>query len=157
MQPVFDAIARSSNRLLGGWSTMVARIFDDALHLVAFTSTTPEGDAALRRSFPIALATFPVGAAIRRGETVPIVDTELVDDGLRNIRELARARGYRSMLFCPLVREGQPVGMISVTRREPGPFMPHQVELLDILIHGRRAEQQLLRYHRFARVPIQYV
>ncbi len=130
VQPVFDAIARSSNQLLGGWSTMVARIEDDALQLVAFTSTTPEGDAALKRSFPIPLQTFSVGAAIRRGEMVPIVDTELVDDALQNIRELARARGYRSMLFCPLVREGQSVGMISVTRREPGPFAPHQVALL---------------------------
>ena len=130
VQPVFDAIARSSNQLLGGWSTMVARIEDDALQLVAFTSTTPEGDAALRRSFPIALEAFPVGAAIRRGEMVPIVDTELVEDALQNIRELASARGYRSMLFCPLVREGQSIGMISVTRREPGPFAPHQVALL---------------------------
>ncbi len=130
VQPVFDAIARSSNQLLGGFSTMVARIEDDALHLVAFTSTTPEGDAALQRSFPISLQTFPMGAAIRRGEMVPIVDTERVDDALQNIRELARARGYRSLLFCPLVREGQSIGMISVTRRDAGPFAPHQVALL---------------------------
>ena len=130
VQPVFDAIARSSNRLLGGYSTMVARIADDALHMVAFTSTTPEGDAALKRSFPIALATFPVGAAIRRGETVPIVDTELAEPALHLIRDLARARGYRSMMFCPLMREQAAVGMISVTRREPGPFAPHQVTLL---------------------------
>ena len=39
-------------------------------------------------------------------------------------------RGYRSMLFCPLLRDGQLIGMISVTRREPGPFAPHLVELL---------------------------
>ncbi len=130
VQPVFDAIARSSNRLLGGYSTMVARIHDDALHMVAFTSTTPDGDAALKRSFPIALSNFPVGEAIRRGEQVPIVDTEAVEEGLYQIRDLARARGYRSMLFCPLVQGGQSIGMISVTRREPGPFAPHQVELL---------------------------
>jgi GAF domain-containing protein len=109
---------------------MVARIHDDALHLVAFTSTTPEGDAALKRSFPIALGSFPVGDAIRRGEQVPIVDTEAVEEGLFQIRDLARARGYRSMLFCPLVRDRQSIGMISVTRREPGPFAPHQMELL---------------------------
>ncbi len=130
VQPVFDAIARSSNRLLGGYSTMVARIHDDALHMVAFTSTTPEGDAALKRSFPIALASFPMGEAIRRGEQVPIVDTEAVEERLYTIRDLARARGYRSMLLCPLVRDRQSIGMISVTRREPGPFAPHQVELL---------------------------
>ena len=53
VQPVFDAIAHNSNTLLGGYSTMVARIEDDALQLVAFTATTPEGDDALKRSFPI--------------------------------------------------------------------------------------------------------
>ena len=130
VQPVFDAIARSSNRLLGGHSTMVARIFGDALHMVAFTPTTPQGDEALKRSFPIALATFPVGGAIWRGEIVHIVDTEQVADDMQRIRDLARARGYRSMLFCPLLRDREPIGMISVTRREPGTFASHQVELL---------------------------
>ena len=130
VQPVFDAIARSSNRLLGGFSTMVARISEDSLHLVAFTSTGAQGDAALQRSFPIALATFPAGPAILRGETVHIPDTELVEDGWQLLRDLARVRGFRSLLFCPLLRERQPIGMISVSRREPGTFASHQVELL---------------------------
>ena len=130
VQPVFDAIARGSNRLLDGHSTMVARIHDDALHLVAFTSTTPAGDEALKRSFPADLATFPLGSAVLRGEQAAIVDTEQVDDSLSALRELARARGYRSLLSCPLLREREPIGVISVTRREPGPFAAHQVELL---------------------------
>ncbi|MEQ1806384.1 MAG: GAF domain-containing protein, partial [Burkholderiaceae bacterium] len=130
VQPVFDAIARSSNRLLGGYSTMVARIFDAALHMVAFTPTTPEGDEALKRSFPLALATYPFGGAILRGEVVHITDTEQLPAEMQRTRDLARARGYRSMLFCPLLRDREPIGMISVTRREPGTFAPHQVELL---------------------------
>ncbi len=130
VQPVFDAIAENSNKLLGGYSTMVARIDDDALHLVAFTLTTPAGDEALKRSFPIALATFPPGNAIRAGETVHIEDTETLADDMLRIRDLARARGYRALLFCPLVREGVSVGMISVTRVAPGAFAPHQVTLL---------------------------
>ncbi len=130
VQPVFDAIARSSNRLLGGYSTMVARIFDAALHMVAFTPTTPEGDDALKRSFPLALATYPFGGAILRGEIVRITDTEQLTHDMQRTRDLARARGYRSMLFCPLLRDREPIGMISVTRREPGTFAPHQVELL---------------------------
>ena len=130
VQPVFDVIARSSNRLLGGYSTMVARIFDDALHLVAFTSTNPEGDAALRATFPSALAAFPFGDAIRRGESTLITDTEAASGIPVQLRDLARARGYRSMLFCPLLRDKTAVGMISVTRKDPGPFAPHQVRLL---------------------------
>ncbi len=37
VQPVFDAIAASSNRLMDGLSTAVFRIVDASLHLVAFT------------------------------------------------------------------------------------------------------------------------
>ena len=129
VQPVFDAIASSVNRLLGGFSTMVARIEDDALHLVAFTSTNPEGDAALRASFPLPLATFAYGAQARAGETMLVPDTEDADVPLF-MRDLARARGYRSMLFSPLLRDRVTMGMISVTRKEPGPFTPHQVALL---------------------------
>ncbi|MFN0160864.1 MAG: GAF domain-containing protein, partial [Burkholderiales bacterium] len=130
VQPVFDAIAASSNRLLGGYSTMVARIEGDAMHLVAFTPTTPEGDARLKAMFPVAMEAFPVGAAIVRGEMVPITDTEEVWGETQRLRDTARARGWRSALFCPLLRDGQSIGMISVTRREPGTFAPHQVELL---------------------------
>ena len=38
-------------------------------------------------------------------------------------RELARLRGYRSMLFAPLMSKGAAIGMISVTRSEPGAFV----------------------------------
>ncbi len=127
VQPVFDAIAESSNRLLGGFSTMVGRIVDDTIHLVAFTSTNPVGDAALKNSFPRPLSKLHGGAAIRAGQIVQTPDTEL-DTG--SLQQLARARGYRSALFCPLRRDKTTIGMISVTRREPGTFAEHQVQLL---------------------------
>jgi len=130
VQPVFDAIAASSNRLLGGMSTMVARIIEDSLHLMAFTSTNPAGDEVLKASFPIPLSTAFYGPAIRGGEVVRIVDTEDESAVGTKLRDLGRARGYRSMLFCPLMREGVAIGMISVTRKDPGTFAEDQVQLL---------------------------
>ncbi len=130
VQPVFDAIAKSSNRLLGGYSTMVSRIVDDVLHLVGFTSTNAEGDAALQATFPSPLAAFPFGDAIGRGESPLITDTEDTNGVPVQLRDLARARGFRSMLFCPLLRDKTAVGVVSVTRKEPGLFAPHQVTLL---------------------------
>ncbi len=47
------------------------------------------------------------------------------------LRELARARGFRSMLLCPLLRDKTAIGMISVTRKDPGAFSEHQVQLLE--------------------------
>ena len=108
VQPVFDAIARSSNQLLGGWSTMVARIEDDALHLVAFTSTTPEGDAALQALVPDRAGGLPGGCGHPpRRDRSPSSTPSWSKTACRLVRELARVRGYRSMLFCPLVREGR--------------------------------------------------
>src|SRR5215813_1553812 len=48
-------------------------------------------------------------------------DTEAEDVPDAN-RELGRLRGFRSVLFTPLMNQGAPIGMISVTRAEPGCF-----------------------------------
>jgi GAF domain-containing protein len=43
---------------------------------------------------------------------------------------MARQRGFRSVLYVPMLREGVAIGTINVTRREPGAFSDHQVNLL---------------------------
>ena len=130
VQPVFDAIAAASNQLVGGLSTAVFRIFGDVLHLVAFTPVSAEADAALQAQFPLQMERYPLVQPLREGRMVRIEDTEDPSEVPQMVRELARVRGYRAMLFCPLLRQGQPIGVITVTRREPGPFAPAQVELL---------------------------
>ena len=40
--------------------------------------------------------------------------------GAPGLMEIARSRGYRSILFVPLLRDGTTIGMITVTRTEPG-------------------------------------
>ena len=39
-------------------------------------------------------------------------------------------RGFRSFILVPLRRDGASIGMLSVTRKEPGPFADHHVQLL---------------------------
>ncbi|MEO6407833.1 MAG: GAF domain-containing protein, partial [Burkholderiaceae bacterium] len=130
VQPVFDAIAASSNRLVNGFSTVVLRIVGETLHLVSFTPTDAQGDAVLATSFPRPLAENPFAEAIRAGKTLQVRDTEHDPDLSPVLRANARARGWRSMLMCPLLRDGNAIGMISVTRREPGTFAPNEVALL---------------------------
>lgn len=129
VQPVFEAIAASAKRLLGGFSTTVLRFIGDELHLVAYTPTDPAADETLKTSFPRLLAEFPTFALVRNGATVQFADTE-ADDVPQPNKELARLRGFRSVLFTPLMNQGTPVGMISVTRAEPGAFASHHVQLL---------------------------
>ncbi len=130
VQPVFDAIAASSNRLLSGYSTAVWRFRDEAMHLVGFTSTTPQGDAALLELSGTALDRFQFAQGLAAGETVLVTDTEDPSQSAQEARIVARARGFRSMVITPLRRDDVSIGMLSVTRREPGQFTPHQIELL---------------------------
>ena len=102
LQPVFEAIAERSNRLVSGLSTTVLSIVDDTIHLSAFTRTNPQADAALTASFPRQLSTMPFGEPIRQGAIYSLPDTETEPA----LRDLARMRGYRSMLFVPLLRDG---------------------------------------------------
>ena len=128
-RPVFAAIASSSKRLLGGFSATVLQFIGDELHLVAFTPTSPEGDEGLKASFPRRIEDFPTFALVRGGKTIQFPDSEAGEVPELN-RDLARLRGFRSVLFMPLMNRGTAVGMISVTRTETGAFAPDLVELL---------------------------
>src|SRR5207302_8179445 len=75
---------------------------------------------------PRPLAEFPPFELVREGEAAQVIDTELEP----GIRDIARLRGYRSMLFAPLMSNGVPIGQIGVTRTEPGSFADHHVQLL---------------------------
>jgi hypothetical protein len=105
VQPVFDAIADSSNRLVGGLSTAVHSLVDDTLHLMAFTQTDPEADAALQASFPRPLSELAWGERIRNGEVVHIADAEAEWALLPALQEVVQLRGFRSLIFVPLLRD----------------------------------------------------
>ncbi len=133
VQPVFDAIVKSALHLIGGHSAGVFRVVGNVLHLAALTSTSKAGDAVLRRIFPVPLKEIYLGLlglAIRTRSAQFISDTERVPESQARARELGRARGYRSILVVPLLYQGAAIGLIAVTRREPGPFSNHQIDLL---------------------------
>jgi PAS domain S-box-containing protein len=130
VRPVFDAIAERSNRLTGGHSTAIVRIIGDMVDLVAFTSVNPEADAALRTSFPRPVSDYPLFDLIRDGQVLEIADSESELGVRTGARDLGRARGFRSLLLTPLRNEKGLIGLISVTRQEPGSFADHHVQLL---------------------------
>jgi GAF domain-containing protein len=128
VQPVFEAIAQSANRLLGGFSTAVFRFVDHVAHLAAFTPTTPAADRVLQSSYPMPPPNFEQFELAKKGQPVQTPDIEQMSN--RRLKEIARLRGFRSMLFVPLMNSGIPIGFISVTRLETGSFADHHVELL---------------------------
>jgi GAF domain-containing protein len=130
-EPVFDAIVRSAVRLLGGFSGAVLRLVGDDLHLAAITSTSETGDEAIRGRFPLPLSDGTLSAQVVRERAPAFVsDTEAEARVPSEMRKIARARGYRSILQVPMLRENTPIGLISVTRRERGSFADEEIALL---------------------------
>jgi two-component system, NtrC family, sensor kinase len=129
VQPVFEAIAESAKHLIGGQSAIVTRVVDDQVHLVAFTKRSEAGDRELQSSYPIALTSPLVQSKVARtGEY--IVRTDIDAEPPSKMKELARARGYRSSISIPMLRDGISIGTISITRKDPGPFSKSEIDLV---------------------------
>jgi GAF domain-containing protein len=133
VQPVFDTIAQSAVRLCDAVFGAVYRVEGGQIHLVAETGIGPEGLARAQRIFPIPLATTTGDSAVARAilerSVVQVSDSE-APQAPRLTREAGRVIGFRSQLTVPMLRDGEPIGTVNVTRREPGAFSQTQVELL---------------------------
>jgi GAF domain-containing protein len=129
-QPVFEAIVRSAKRLFGAWSAIATRVVGDSFELAAFSSTDREADKALKRTYPRPIAGTPHGLAVQTKAVLAIGDV-LTDARIPPAgREIARARGYRSMLIAPMLCDDVAVGTIAISRAKPAPFSDHQQALL---------------------------
>jgi GAF domain-containing protein len=69
-----------------------------------------------------------VGRAALEGRTVHIPD--VLEDPKYTNWEMQKLGGYRSVLCVPLLREGDSIGVLGVSRSEPRPFTNKQIELL---------------------------
>jgi two-component system, NtrC family, sensor kinase len=132
VRPVFETIVRSGLRLLGGYSATMMLLRDgDCLDLVAYTSTSTEADASLVDAFPMPLRNLPPGErAVHDRRPHAVEDVESAPDVTNVMRETGRARGWHSNLFIPMIREDVALGLISITRRDPGPFAADQIALV---------------------------
>src|SRR5262249_31793150 len=69
------------------------------------------------------------GIAVLTRSVIHVPDTE--DPSVTEwMRQSGRLVGFRSVVTVPMLREGDAVGAILVTRRQPGPFSDTEVELL---------------------------
>src|SRR5262245_2186881 len=69
-----------------------------------------------------------VGRAVVEGKIVHIPD--VLEDPEYTNWEAQKIAGFRTVLGVPLLREGVPIGVFSLTRLEPRPFSDKQIELL---------------------------
>jgi GAF domain-containing protein len=129
VQPVFDTIVRSAVVLCDGLFSALFQYDGELIDQVAQYNFTPEALAEVRRLYP-APPGRELGStrAILERTVVNIADVE-ADADYRH-KGLTRAVGMRSGLYVPMLRDGEPVGVIMVARARPGVFEDDQIELL---------------------------
>jgi two-component system, NtrC family, sensor kinase len=128
-QPVFDMIAESAAKLCAAQFCFVYRFDGQLLHFVAHHSVAPEALEINRRAYPKPPSRGSVAArAILEQNVVQIPDVNADPDYA--LGELAAVCGYRSTMGIPILRDGVPVGSISIARAQTGLFPKRQVELL---------------------------
>jgi two-component system, NtrC family, sensor kinase len=129
VQPVFDAIAESAVRLCQGQFCAVLRFDGELLHFVSHSGLTADGIEAYRQTYP--MAPSRASAASRSILTRALVHIpDINTDPDYGIAEASRKVGLRSIIAVPMLRHGDPIGTITVSRAEAGLFPPKQVELL---------------------------
>jgi GAF domain-containing protein len=127
-QPVFDAIVESAARLCECLFSVVWLYDGDHIHHVASNNSTPEVIKRILQTYPKRPDRSTVGGrAVLDGRIAHIPDT-LADPEYSH--ELALAGNWRSVLSAPMLRDGKPIGAVSVGKAEAVPFSERQIQLL---------------------------
>ena len=129
VQPVFETIAENSLRLCDATFSTVFRYDGELVHLEALRNTTPEGADAIRNAFPMPPSRG--GASARCILTRSIVHiSDVREDPDYVLLGLAETNKFRSILSVPMLRDGNPIGAITVAAPRAVPFPDKQVEVL---------------------------
>ena len=128
VQPTFDAIAASATRLCGAASGAVFRFDGSQSHLAAHYNCSLAELDALRATYPLAPSRGSVtGRAILTRAVAHVAD--IATDPEYALPSIVQS-GMHAHLSVPMLLDGNPVGAITVARREAKPFSETQIELL---------------------------
>jgi two-component system, NtrC family, sensor kinase len=127
VQPTFEAIAASARRLCEAAHGMVFRFDGELIHLAAQDNLGPDRLDAIRSVFPIPPGRGSVTARAILTRALVHVRDRREDPELEHS---VLSANFPNTLSVPLLRDGVPLGAITVTRAEIGLFSARQIALL---------------------------
>jgi two-component system NtrC family sensor kinase len=135
LQPVLDTLAETAARLCESGYSAIFRRDGEVYRIAAVVAFSPETmDAA--RKFQTFLEQHPLvpgrgsitGRVALEGRAVHVADT--ASDPEYTLSEATTLGNLRTQLGVPLLRQGEPIGVIVVARQRVEPFTNRQVELV---------------------------
>ena len=128
IQPVLDIIAQNAARLCGADDTVIRSVDRNGLRPVAHFGSIPMV-TQMGELEPIERGGF-VGRAIQENRTFHVHDLLAAEEEFPGAKERGVTLGVRTALAVPLVREGEPIGLIHIRRLRVQPFTERQIELV---------------------------
>jgi two-component system, NtrC family, sensor kinase len=129
LQVVLDTLVESAVRLCEAERGLVFRREGETYNSVAYYNYSPEF-RAFHESHPITPGRgTAVGRTALEGKSVQIVD--ILADPEYTFGKAQKLGGGRATLAVPLLRQGAPIGALSLQRTEPRPYSRKQIELVE--------------------------
>jgi signal transduction histidine kinase/CHASE3 domain sensor protein len=128
VQPVFETIVRNAVALCGSLFANVFRFDGELLHFVASHNVGPDYAELLRSKYPMRPDSSQVAGRAIVTKSVVRLEDALADPDYDH--RFPTAMGWRRMLGVPMLRQGEPQGVIVVGWAEAGPVPKTQEDLL---------------------------
>ena len=125
---MLDTLVDSAGRLCQSENVQIFLRDGDVYRLVAHNGFSPEYQEYVRQH-PIAPGR---GTLIARTamEVAPVHIPDVLADPEYTWHEGQKLAGFRAMLGVPLLREGNCIGVMAMTKSEPVPFTDKQIEII---------------------------
>jgi GAF domain-containing protein len=128
LQPILQSVVDTAARLCRADTAVIFRL-DEGLYRFAAGFCLDPKYMEIERATPITPGPGTVvGRAAMRREVVRIVDA--MEDPLYERKDDAEIAQVRSMIGVPLMREGEPIGVIALARQRVEPFVDREIELV---------------------------
>ena len=128
LKTVLDTLVEAAARLCEADGGNIAREREGVYQRVAIYGFSDEFTEYVKTIPVIPERGTATGRALLDGKVVHIPDVQA--DPEYTFAEAQKLGGYRTILSLPMLREGVPIGVLALTRREVRPFTDKQIELV---------------------------